>query len=678
MKIYFLLILLYTLIMITTACGLDIQFNYSGTVKSTQKTKFEQAAKMWKQELHDEITIRINVETVKNLKDKTGFPIGAKPARVKYAYDKVRKALIAGAGYYWSWAEEEAKVMKALPQNSVPVEVRYKLTNTTTIEQSEFLIIMSANAKALGLMPPHSKVLSVVPFYEQPPAKNGVYPDGVIKFDQAETISIPTVAHEIGHILGFISHAGLLADFSQGYNYPTTLDLWRFKETGASHNISTETRRLIPGPAEYYDTVLKNRSMSQGITSLTGTPMTDYECSVDNFRCQSSHWRGNLHLLMTPTANSNIIKKDDLHALDYIGYTDVLAIHPEVAMAIYGKTVVGWTGKFNRISFDKFEWTSMLPPVPDPENIKPPFDPDCAAIVGIGFDVEGMENRSGLGFARYVDERQNPYDIIYPPGEIVGEPVKLLPSAILDFYFESDTEGIPFTASALLPVSGAPFDPTLGDFGGYTLTLALDGVGDGIKGDIDAIATVALLADENKLPNPEACNSFWLAPEYDYNKLMVYDAKALGIGKARKSRPWNLSFHVGLPFQDLNFEELNNKKFSIIGDVELRIFKPLSVMLLYGYHHLNAKHENKTYERWSNVSINGKLRFNSWLFLNVGTGIYFTEDGSKEYGLNAGAGIRYVIGSHFAVELGGDYHHVFTGDPITRFALATLGLIFLP
>lgn len=530
-----LMLVLYTLAMTTTTGALDIQLEFSASVSNANKASVIQAAQMWEHELHDYMTVRIYVNADPKA---SGLAGGSTQALATYPYPKVRGALIADAGYYWSWAEKEAAVMKALPASSVPVEVpdmpQFMPTGKARVEQAKFVTMTTANAKALGLLAADAKVLPVDPKFSHPKNAKGQYVDGLLLYDPSTGISTATAAHEIGHILGFVSHAGMLLDFSLGNKYPTTLDLWRFKEaeTGPllTHQIGSETRRLIPGPAEYYDTVLNNLSMARGLTGLDGKPLIDPYCysmaHPPGQRCQASHWRDNLSLLMVPTGGTSITG-EDLHAFDYIGYTDVLAVHPEVAKAIYRETVFGWM--WDIAMWTDFEWTSASPPPPAPESITPPFRPDCAMVVRIGFSAEGLENRSGLGYARFVDDRENPYDPVHIPGDPEGARVDLLPAALLDLYFESDTEGVPFTGTALLPVSGAPWDSTLGEFGGYVVTLALDGSRDGLKGDIDAIATIALLADEWKLPNPDARNSFRIAPDYRQNKLVVYDPRALGI-----------------------------------------------------------------------------------------------------------------------------------------------------
>jgi hypothetical protein len=146
---------------------------------------------------------------------------------------------------------------------------------------------------------------------------NGVAP-GTMDF---ETVA----AHEIGHLLGFISSVD---DVDVGFNpvAPSVLDLMRFrnlvgqKPTNGS-DFTTMARGLVPGDNEIFSDVAHEYRMATGVFNGDGD--------------QASHWKadeltGTYIGIMDPTlafGQVEAITNADRRAMDLIGY-DVLIPEP--------------------------------------------------------------------------------------------------------------------------------------------------------------------------------------------------------------------------------------------------------------------------------------------------------------------------------------------------------------
>jgi hypothetical protein len=111
------------------------------------------------------------------------------------------------------------------------------------------------------------------------------------------------VAHEIGHVLGFVSSL----DFGDATIIPTPLDLFRFSSNPGETDFSTATRNL-----------------TSDSTAVTSNGIFDYEMSRGT-DYQAGHWLQSDPVigLMNPTLGIETVRVPsvaDLYALDLIGY----------------------------------------------------------------------------------------------------------------------------------------------------------------------------------------------------------------------------------------------------------------------------------------------------------------------------------------------------------------------
>jgi hypothetical protein len=519
----------------TSAKAITIVLTDVGATPMTaaQLTAFNAAADIWEGTFFDPITININIEFAPL---DPGVLGSTQARRVTHPYTTVRSAMIAEA------FGSELTALNLLPAASLPVvDVNGTRSDTN-------LTLTSANAKALGLGTAND------PMFGTPPASGA---DARVAFatafassfdfNRADGVSfgktdfVTVAAHEIGHVLGFTS----LTDFQDGNTglvvHPTTVDLWRFAETGGAHTIGTENRKFTQGAAEYYDSVLNNRQMSRGRN------LVDPLCNAFGNKCQAAHWRDSLGNLMDPTVATDIIvnpTSDDVHALDYIGYSQQRFLLPYYP---WKRFITKWFPYPPPVEFPFDPRFERFAPPPDPAKIKKPnFEPNLTAQIGLDLGIEGMSMRSGVAFVRFLDERLNPNDNVYQtPGpdddghseEPKPVPQRLLPPEITNFYFESEEVAGKKFMMNFMPDSetGAQYDGSLGQFGGYRLTGFIDAVGDGVLGDVDAKMTVLLLADDNKTPKPGAFYS--IALDQLDNSLLIFDSNAFGIAPPQ----WNVN-----------------------------------------------------------------------------------------------------------------------------------------
>lgn len=488
------------------AAAIEIELSDVGSapMSTEQMSAFEAAADRWENELADPITVRINVGF-----DDLGASLGNTwVARTTHPVSAVRAALVVNAAN-----SEELLRAQQLPASGLPMfDIHGQRIDPR-------ITMATANAKALGLS------TGLDPFYgealeNRADAKllfnnkfaGGFDYDATDGIDAGDRDFTALAAREIGHALGFKSMVDIqdLPANDQYVVHPSTLDLFRFQKTSLAHNLTVEPRIMTAGPAEYFDKRLR-KDLSWGRLA------TDPECDATGEHCLASYWRDGGEDTMTPTlprGKAVELSAADIQVFDTIGYQRPSVFDPRKAASI-AKLKVGWFDPeapapclecslpmFPRGAFDEFEPPPAFSELPTSLR---DADFNLGVQIGIDLGVEGMRNRSGIGFATFRKEVANRERFTYAPANPVADEQNLLPAvqimeslppSIMNFYFRSDeTAGAPFTFIAELGEDGSPFDPTIGDFGGYRISGFLDGAADGVLGDLDGSLTFFLAAD---------------------------------------------------------------------------------------------------------------------------------------------------------------------------------------
>ncbi len=492
----------------------------STPLSAAQRSAFKAAADRWESELADPITVRINVGF-----NDLGSSLGNTwVARTTHNLQAVREALVVNAATSDEWLRALSLPVGGLPMFDIHGQ-----------RADGRITMATANAKALGLS------TGLDPFYgealeNQADAKllfnnrfaNGFDYDATDGIGAGDPDFTALAAREIGHALGFKSMVDIqdLPANAQHVVHPSTLDLFRFPQSPFTHQLTFEPRIMTAGPAEYSD---------KRMTKLLswGRLATDTLCEAAGDHCLASYWRDGGDDTMTPTlprGKAVELSAADIHAFDTIGYQRPPVFDPRKAASI-ATLKVGWfeseapapclgcsLPSFPRGAFDEFEPPPAFSELPTSLR---GADFNLGIQIGIDLGVDGMRNRSGIGFATFREEIANRERFTYAPADPVAEEQNLLPAvqvmeklpaSIMDFYFRSDeTGGAPFTFIAELGDDGAPFDPTIGDFGGYRISGFLDGEADGVLGDLDGSLTFFLAADGPGGPDGGALTIYQLA-----------------------------------------------------------------------------------------------------------------------------------------------------------------------
>jgi hypothetical protein len=544
------------------AVALEIEFFDVGAVPmaAERRAAFELAAASWEREFVDPISVRINIGFNEYRNEQLGV---TQVQRTTHSYTAVRSALALSAT---SFAENQS--FGALPTSSLPiVDIRGG-------REANQVTLSTANAKALGL------ATGLDPFYGQPLPNHS---DASIQFnefsserfdfdpsdgiDARQVDFVALASREIGHALGFNSMVDL-QDWRANYDFeiqPSTLDFWRFPQSGQRRDLGADARRVSAAPAEFYDGQ-RAHELSWGRGNI------DNACDTDDNRCAADYWRDSQPDLMTPTlpvATSVTLSANDLQALDAIGYERPPVFNPGRPAQI-SRMVVGWfkpagdapclgceLPQFESDAFDDF---APAPPFAELPRELAGEEFSLGVRIGIDLDADGFRNRSGIGFASFREEIANRERFNYEAPTAFPDEQNLLPAvqfpetlppSIMSFYFRSDTTaGDPFTFIASLGEDGAPFDPTLGEFGGYRITGFVDTEADGVLGDRDGQMTFFLAVDENGDPDGEAMNIYELLPNALQNNLNPGDDDGFDFGPFVPGDTFPFDGKVDL--QDLN------------------------------------------------------------------------------------------------------------------------------
>ena len=289
-----------------------INFNFITTGMSSQATSaLNLAGSRWSTKLLDPITINIAINMT-NLND-TRVIGNASSTDLYSSYSDLENALVFDASN-----EANDGIVKYLPKAN-----QFRAYLPTGITDTGYLMATKADIKAL------SDSMTYASFLDN---QFGLY-DGTINFNSgfafdydasngitAGTMDFETVAaHEIGHILGFVSVVddidNMLKNKQTGAITPYLLDLFRFGTNAVpttTAEFSTMSRDLRPGVVSYFNDLSVQVPFSTGYFTGDGN--------------QASHWKDsstNLWGIMDPTlafGQISAISSNDLRALDLIGY----------------------------------------------------------------------------------------------------------------------------------------------------------------------------------------------------------------------------------------------------------------------------------------------------------------------------------------------------------------------
>ena len=217
--------------------GLQITLEATAQLETFPQAKADYltAASHWEELITTPISIVIDVDFGPNVFG-TPFPsgaIGAGGAQTVFEpYADARKGLIATADN-----DQQTMLYNALPSNSVPTDVGALST----------IIVPSANARALGLLPAVANPTAEMPTLGPPPAfaLNSAAP---FDFDPTDGIDPTEYDFEgvamalIGQILGFTSNVGDLELNPQDTPALSVLDFFRFRPGTTLADFSTAQR----------------------------------------------------------------------------------------------------------------------------------------------------------------------------------------------------------------------------------------------------------------------------------------------------------------------------------------------------------------------------------------------------------------------------------------------------
>ena len=161
----------------------------------------------------------------------------------------------------------------------------------------------------------------------------------------------------------------------------------------------------------------------------------------------------------------------------------------------------------------------------------------------------------------------------------------------------------------------------------------------------------------------------------DVNISVTARDKAMAFNLADQLSSWRASMHLGLALPLGNFNNSYNSGLSLALDIEKRLSPQLWVVGIVGFNQFDAANDT----HWWNLSANLKYEFTTnplRPYVKGGGGLYIPESGSSRAGYNVGAGVNYDLTPKWTLELGGDYHEVFTSGSNIQFAVPHIGVIY--
>lgn len=330
--------------------AVTFQFLPAEETSDTVINQFKAAGDFWSQYLHDDVTINVEIGFT-TLTDNFIGAANPSMVRVKYA-DAINQFVTDQT------SNDDQIAINHLSTNS-DGGINRLINNTdswfgTTHQDksTKDLWLTSANAKALGIIKGDSESIDGSIVLNSSVNWDFNHTDGVAEdgFDL-----FTTAAHEIGHLLGFVSGVDMLDYYQLGmgktdedYNFVTAMDLFRHSEASYLANLEDETLGINDG------ITIDWRSGSSWLEELLGTEAKYFsidggKTKIANFSqgqsydgYQTSHWEeGSNRGIMTPKlemGESKEISNLDLQLLDVAGW-DV----ERKADTDYGKSSLAYT-----------------------------------------------------------------------------------------------------------------------------------------------------------------------------------------------------------------------------------------------------------------------------------------------------------------------------------------------
>ena len=289
---------------------------------------FSAAADLWRAAFIDPITINLTIDFQAL---GAGILGSTSSATAAFSYTNTRTALLADISLF---SPSDLTATSNLPVGASRTfftndRANVKFLDNDGSANNTILDVPRANAKAIGLIAPADPTS-----------------DGSITFSSAfqfnfnrmpslsEIDFVGVAAHEIGHLMGFVSGVDTVDAFSgAGPNAATdlngaaagigTLDTFRVFSVLDMYRYSAQAVSQGPGVLDLADAGAPFFSINGGATNL-GTFATG---SFNGDGRQASHWKDNLTLgIMDPTlafGEVAVIRPLDLQAMDVIGYNPV-------------------------------------------------------------------------------------------------------------------------------------------------------------------------------------------------------------------------------------------------------------------------------------------------------------------------------------------------------------------
>lgn len=294
----------------------NINFNLIPDPGTSQQAiaGFTAAANLWSTALADNITVNIEI----GFTSLGGNVIGSTSSDFReFSYPTIKTAL-----YSHRHSIDDSSSFEALQSGATYNRLINHTSNDPNapdyakpyVDTMNRVGITTANAKALGLLGTSSSLDAIIRFSSDFPFDFNHVPGGIAgnKID-----FVGAAAHEIGHVLGFISgvedidtsnNSGPGGDFSSNM-----IDLFRYSAASVAAGVGYTD--YTAGPTDKYFSVHGGNSMDGAFS--TGVVFGD--------GAQASHWKDNQGIgIMDPTGNFGEylqISETDLRAFDVLGYT---------------------------------------------------------------------------------------------------------------------------------------------------------------------------------------------------------------------------------------------------------------------------------------------------------------------------------------------------------------------